>query len=172
MKRSIFSVVLATVMLAFSMVAYPAAMSNYLQNKAIDHVFRGQIFTAPTTLCVALTTVTPTAASTGATLAEATYTGYARGQLNPSVSNWLGTGGETAGASAGTTGTTKNNTTITIGAQATSGPTVVTSFAVLDSCVVGSGNVLFYSTLSSAKTINSGDPAPIFAINALNVQLQ
>ena len=172
MKKLVNAFALFAILMITSVAAYPAAMSNHLQNQTLDYLFRSQPFTQPTTLCVALTTVTPTAASTGATIAEATYAGYARGQLNPSAANWLGTGGEVAGASAGTTGTTKNATTITVGSQATSGPTVVNSFAIVDSCVAGNGNVLFYATLSSAKTINAGDPAPIFGINALTVQLQ
>jgi hypothetical protein len=160
------------VAIALAPQASAAGLSNYFNNKVLDYIYRGQTFTAPTTLCVALTTTTPTAASTGATIAEAAYTGYARGQLNPSASNWSGTGSETSGASAGTTGTVKNNVAITVGSAPSSGPTTVTSFAVLDSCTVGTGNVLAFAALTTSKTINSGDSAPVFTVNALTVHLQ
>lgn len=141
-------------------------ISNYLENKLLDHVLRAQSFTAPTTLCGALLTAAPTDASTGATITEASYTGYARGQLNPSASNWKGTGGETSGASAGTAGQIKNASVITFGTAATSGPTVVTHMAWLDSCTIGAGNVLWYGPLTNSKTINNGDPAPTLPVDA------
>lgn len=167
----IFNRVMIAALLAIaSMPAIAGSASDYLENKQQDYVFRAQAFTAPTVLCAALATGAPTDATTGATLAEAAYTGYARGQLNPSASNWKGTGNETAGASAGTSGTVKNNAIITIGAAATSGPTVVTHFAILDSCTIGAGNVLFWAALTAQKTINNGDPAPTFAVDALTVQ--
>lgn len=151
--------------------AFAGSASDYLENKQADYIFRAQAFIAPTVLCTALTTAAPTDASTGATIAEAAYTGYARGQLNPSASNWKGTNNETAGASAGTSGTVKNNAIITIGSAATSGPTVVTHFVVLDSCTIGAGNVLYWAALTAQKTINNGDPAPTFAVDALTVQV-
>lgn len=156
--------------LAAPSVAHATNASDFLENKYVDYVFRAQAWTAPTVLCVALATAAPTDATTGATITEAGYTGYARGQLNPSASNWKGTGLETAGASAGTSGTVKNNAIITIGSAATSGPTVVTHFAILDSCTIGAGNILFWAALTASKTINNGDPAPSFAVDALTVQ--
>lgn len=157
--------------LAFIGHAFAGSASDYTENKSADYQFRSQTWTAPTVLCVALVTAASTDASTGATITEAAYTGYARGQLNPSASNWKGTGLETAGASAGTSGTVKNNAIITIGTAATSGPTVVSGFAILDSCTVGAGNVLYYAALTTSKTINNGDPAPTFAVDALTVQV-
>lgn len=148
-----------------------ASLSNYLENKVADHIFRGTSYTAPTTLCVALATSAPTDATTGATLAEAAYTGYARAQLNPSASNWSGTGGETSGVSAGTSGTVANNAVLTFGTTAGSGPTTVTHFAILDSCTIGAGNVLFWAALTSSKTIANGDPAPSAAVGAITVQI-
>lgn len=167
-KLNQFLLLLALVIASIS--AYATSASDYLENRQIDYIFRAQAFTAPTVLCVALATAAPTDASTGATLAEAAYTGYARGALAPSASNWKGTNNETTGASAGTSGTVKNNAIITIGTAATTGPTVVTHFAILDSCTVGAGNVLFWAALTTSKTINNGDPAPAFAVDALTVQ--
>ena len=147
-----------------------AGISNYVENKLVDHILRGMAWTAPTTVYLALLTPEPSDASTGATISEASYTGYARGSLACSYSNWKGTGGETTNtASAGTGGASTNAAIITCGSDASSGPTIVTHFAVLDSATIGAGNVLFYAELPSNKTINSGDPAPTFAVDALSI---
>lgn len=149
-----------------------SGISNYTENKLVDHILRGLAWTAPTTVYLALCTSAPSDASTGATIAEASYTGYARGSLACNYSNWKGTGGETTNTpSAGTGGASTNAAIITCGSDASSGPTVVTHFAVLDSGTVGAGNVLFYGALTQSKTINSGDPAPTFAADALSIQV-
>lgn len=161
--------------IAFAVAALPSfagGMSNYLENKALDYIFRSQTFTQPTTICVALLTSAASDTSTGATISEASYTGYARGQLNAGYANWKGTGGEvTNTGSTGTSGTTSNASIITIGSAATSGPTTVVGYALVDSCTIGAGNVLFYASLTANKTINNGDPAPSFAVDALTVQI-
>lgn len=166
MKR--LRLVLFALLAALALPAFAAGVSDYTENKIVDHIFRATAWTAPTTLCVALLTAAPTDASTGATIAEASYTNYARGQLNPSVSNWKSTNGATSGASSGTSGATTNASTITFGTAAGSGPTVVTHFAALDSCTAGAGNVLYYGALTTSKTINNGDPAPTAPADAFS----
>lgn len=171
MKR-IKQLFVAALLAVTSLASFGASMSNYAENKVADYIFRSQAWTQPTTLCVALATAAPTDASTGATITEAGYTGYARGQLNASYSNWKGTNDEvTNTGSAGTDGTVSNASAITIGSAASSGPTTVTHFAIVDSCTIGAGNVLFWAALTASKTINNGDPAPSFAIDALTVQI-
>lgn len=144
-------------------------MSNFLENKLVDHLFRATAYTAPTTLYVALLTSAPSDTSTGATIAEASYTNYARASLAAGVANWKSTNGATSGASSGTSGQTSNASTLTFGTAAGSGPTVVTHFAILDSATIGAGNVLFFGALGASKTINNGDPAPTVAVDALTV---
>jgi hypothetical protein len=146
-------------------------MSDYLENKLIDHLFRATAYTAPATLYVALLTSAANDASTGATIAEASYTNYARASLAASVANWKSTNGTTSGASSGTGGQTMNASTLTFGTTPGSGPTVVTHFAILDSATIGAGNVLFYGTLGASKTINASDPAPTAAADAVTVTL-
>ena len=46
-------------------------MSDYLENKLVDHIFRATAYTAPATLYVALLTSAANDASTGATIAQA-----------------------------------------------------------------------------------------------------
>jgi hypothetical protein len=45
----------------------------------------------------------------------------------------------------------------------------VTHFGIWDAST--SGNLLFCQALTTAKTVNNGDPAPAFAIDALTVQI-
>lgn len=172
LKRRFTAAALAAVLALSVLPAFAAGMSDYLENKLIDHLFRATAFTAPTTLCVGLVTGTSTDASTGAAPGtEASYTGYARTALNAGVANWKSTNGATSGASTGTGGTTSNASIITIGSAATSGPQVVTGFFIADSCTTGGGNIHFYAPLTASKTINNGDPAPTFAVDALTVQI-
>lgn len=172
MLKRLFAITLASVVLLCSGLSHAGSMSDYLENKVVDYIFRSQSWTQPSTICVALLTAAPTDASTGATITEASYTGYARASYNASFSGWKGTNNEvTNTSSAGTSATTKNASVITIGSAATSGPQTITHFALLDNCTIGAGNLLFWAALSANKTINNGDPAPTFAVDALTVQI-
>lgn len=143
-----------------------AAMSNYLENELVDHLFRARSFSAPTAMHVALFTAAPNDAGGGT---EVTGGSYARVALNPSFSNWKGTGGETTATdSAGTTGTTSNNATITFPAPTANWGTV-THFAIFDAS--SGGNMFFYGALTQSKNVNNGDAAPSFAVDALSIQL-
>lgn len=142
-----------------------AAMSNYLENKIIDWLFRAQSYTTPTGLHVGLLTAAPNDTGGGT---EVSGNSYARQNLAPSLTNWAGT--QSAGsttASSGTGGTTSNNSTITFPTPTGSWGTV-THFGVYDAST--SGNLLFYGALSIAKTINQGDTIS-FAAGALTVQI-
>jgi hypothetical protein len=143
-----------------------AAMSNFLENELIDQIFRGRAYTFPSALYVALFTATPSDTGGGT---EVSGGSYARVNLAPSNSNWAGTGGEvTATDSAGTTGTTTNKGAITFPAP-TANWGVITSFGIFDASTAG--NLLFYGALTTSKTVNNGDAAPSFAIDALSIQL-
>ena len=151
--------------------AQAAGISDYLENELLDHLFRDRAFSAPATICVGLLTAAPDDADTGATVTEASWTNYARGELAPSVSNWEGSGGETTATdSAGTSGKTQNKAVITFGTTPGSGPTVVTHIAGFDSCTIGAGNMLWYADITD-KTVNSGDAAPTFPIDSLDVTI-
>jgi hypothetical protein len=146
-----------------------ASMSNYLENKLIDHLFRSTSFSAPTTLAVALCTAAPDDTSTGATITEVANSGsYARTQLDAGTSNWANTQASGTGASSGTGGTTSNSSTITFPTASGSWGTV-THIAIVDSATHGAGNVLFWGALSVSKTVSSGDIFTV-AANQLTVQ--
>lgn len=142
------------------------AMSDYLENKLIDHVFRARSFTAPANIFVALFTAAPSDTGGGT---EVTGGSYARVALNPLFSNWKGTNNEvTAVDSAGTSGTTKNNSTITFASpSATWG--LITHIALFDAST--SGNMLWWGALTNSKNVNIGDAAPSFAVDALQIQI-
>lgn len=93
---------------------------------------------------------------------------YARGQLDPSVSNWESTNGTGSGASSGTGGATQNRVAITFPAPTANWGTV-THFGIFDA--TSAGNLLFWGALTQSKTVNNGDAAPSFQIGALDVTL-
>lgn len=66
--------------------------STYLRNKVLDHCMGRAAFTMPATVYAALLDTAPTAASTGSTISEVSYTGYARVQV-PAASLNAASGG-------------------------------------------------------------------------------
>lgn len=142
-----------------------AAMSDYLENKIIDWLFRGQTFTPPAGLHVGLLTAAPSDTGGGT---EVSGNGYTRVNLAPSLTNWAGTqAAASTTASTGTTGTTSNNSAITFPSPTATWGTV-THFGIWDASTAG--NLLFYASLTVSKVINSGDTVS-FAAAALTVQI-
>lgn len=143
-----------------------AAMSDYLENKLIDQIFRAQTYTFPATLYVGLLTSAPSDTGGGT---EVTGGSYARVGVTGSLANWAGTqGAGTTVASSGTTGTTSNNNAITF-------PTPTANWGVISHVGVydqtSGGNLLFWAPLAVAKTVNNGDAAPYYAAGAFSVQI-
>lgn len=138
-------------------------LSDYSENKLIDHLFRSSSFPKPSFLFVGLLTTAPSDASPGT---EVVGGSYARVVRSPSDANWEATQGGVVGDSTGTSGTTQNAAAITFPAPTASWG-VVTHLAIFDASV--GGNMLFHGTLASPKTINSGDPAPSFAPGQLDI---
>jgi hypothetical protein len=143
-----------------------SALSDYLENKIIDW-FRGQAFPAvPSNLHVALFTTNENDANSGAV--EVTGGAYARVSVAASMAAWAGTqGAGTTVASTGSSGTTSNNGTITFPVP-TANWGSITGMAVFDAPT--GGNLLFFAPLTTAKTVNNGDPTPSFAAGALTFQ--
>lgn len=142
--------------------ASAGAMSDYLENHLMDAIMRGQTYTMPATVYVGLATTSATDAACGT---EVSGGSYARVAVTSSLANWAGT--QSAGstvASSGTGGQTSNNATITFPAP-TANWGSVTDVCVFDAST--SGNLLWYTALTTAKTINNGDAAPSFAAASL-----
>ncbi len=117
--------------------------SRYLGAKLLDHATGKTEFAKPAKVWIALCTAAPTRSSTGATITEATYTGYKRVEI--AAANWLA-------ATAADPNKTENIGAVTL-EKSSSGESNVTHFAIVDSATTGAGNVLFYGTFSSPLNI-------------------
>lgn len=151
-----------------------SAMSDFLENKIVDFLFRGQALgitgasaaagTGPTNLYVGLLTAAPSDAGGGT---EVSGNGYARVTVGSSMANWAGT--QSAGstiASSGTGGVTSNNGAISFPTPTGAGWGTVTHFGIYDATTAG--NLLLWGALTTSKTINAGDTVS-FAAGQLTV---
>lgn len=145
-------------------------MTDYLENKIVDHIFRGVTYTLPTQISIGLFTVS--ANDAGQQFTEVSGGSYARVNATPSLAAWSSTfgAGSVTAASNGTLGTTYNANTLTFPAPSANWG-VVNAFGIFDAYPTGTGNMLFYGTLTTPKTINNGDAAPSFSPAALSVQI-
>lgn len=145
--------------------AFATSMSDYWENKVVDHLFRATAYTAPLTQYIGLSTAACSETGFGT---EATGGSYARVAVTSATTAWKGTHGTTTGASSGTGGTISNAAAITFPAP-TANWGVVTHFFVADAATAG--NLEVCQALTTSKTINNGDAAPSFAIDALTFQI-
>jgi hypothetical protein len=143
-----------------------AQASDYLENLITDHLFRTRTWSKPTALYYGLYTVAPTDAGGGT---EVSGGNYARVNLAPLDSNYTATQGGTSGNSSGTSGGTSNAVAITFGAPSASWGTVV-AFGIFDAPT--GGNMLIWDLLTVSRLISNGDPAPSWAIGAMQVAVQ
>ena len=130
-----------------------AQATTYLDNALINHLFRNNALSSPTTVYAALFTSVPNVAqNSGAELN--TSGGYARQAVTfgPPL-----------------TGSTGNTSTVTFGPASLPWGTI-TSFAIFDNATSGSGNMLVFNTLNSSVTINTSDSAQ-FASGTLQVSV-
>ena len=130
-----------------------SAMSDYLENKLVDHVFRGQAYTIPV-IYIGLLTAAPSDSGGGT---EVSGNNYARVKAAASaaqaLTDWKSTQANDV-ASTGTTGNTTNTNSVTFPTpSATWG--VVTHIGVYDALT--GGNLLLYGSLTISKTINQSD---------------
>ena len=124
--------------------------SNYLKNKTLDHNMGKTAYTMPTTVYAALCTVAVTTSMTGATITQATYTGYARVQVLAA----------SLGAASG--GSMTNSADITW-PEVQAGANTVVSVAICDAA--SGGNLLYFdgdvgtvevSTAQTPPTVKAG----------------
>lgn len=135
-------------------------MSDYLEEKLLDHVFRDIAYTKPTTIAIALCIAAPVDSDTGdLTGKEVTGNGYARTVLGPGV-DWA----------AVVNGTTKNSAAITFPAATGDWTGPITHVAIVDDSTIGQGNLLFHGALTDPKTVVSGSIFS-FEIDQLTVQI-
>ncbi len=153
MKKLLYRVFATLAFVMAAMVPAQATdMSDFLENKLVDHVFRGTAYTAPSTIYFALFTSSCSDSAGGTEVATGSY---ARASLAASTTNWAGTqsAGSTA-VSSGTGGTTSNNGVVTF-ATPSAGWGTVSHLGIYDALTTG--NLLVCRALTVSKTINSGD---------------
>jgi len=109
-------------------------LSDYLENKLLDHFLGTATYTKPTTVYVALYTVAPSDAGGGT---QVTGGSYAR---------------QTATFSAAASGTTSNTANIDF-----AGMPAATTVAIGVFDALTSGNLLLWGTLTANKTTDAGD---------------
>lgn len=132
------------------LVVFASGKSQYYISKLLNQFFNTTAFTFPTPLFFGLWTSALTAASTGSTAGETTYTGYGRVSVTPNSTNF-----STSAAGSSTT----NNTAITFGAD-TAGTPAITFVGIFDAS--SAGNMLYFASITST-TINVGDTPQINA---------
>jgi hypothetical protein len=140
--------------------AISSGISQYAMPKLIDHLNNKATFAALSTVAMALATAAPTSTTTGATLAEANYTGYGRQTLAAAAFN---------SATAATPSVATNSGTITFG-NCTAGTNTLLGFGTLDSATAGAGNMLWYGTLTSV-TISTTQTPPTVGSGVMNLSM-
>ena len=158
--------VLAVIVPIFGAPVHAQALSDYLENRLVDHLFRAQTSTAPATVYVGLSTAACSDSSVGT---EVTGGSYARVAITTALTAFAGT--QSAGsttASSGTGGVTSNNAAVNFPTP-TAGWGTVTHWFISDASTAG--NLLICDDLTTSKTINTSDTVS-FAIAALTVTFQ
>lgn len=135
--------------------------SDFLENKLLDHWIGNSAMTTSGTYYVGLSTGTIVDATTGITVVEpsTSNTAYARVSVTNNLTNWPAASG----------GLKRNANPINF-ATATGNWGTVTDFFIADGSAVGTGSILGFGTLTTPKTISSGDSSS-FAANAITVTL-
>lgn len=163
-NRIITSALLA-ITLTLPGVVSAAALTDFAENKIVDATLRAQAIGTPVTWYVALYTACPTDSTAGT---EVTGGAYARVAITAGLAAFSGTqGAGTTVASSGTGGTVSNNAVWTFPTP-TAGWGTVVCWGIADAATAG--NIWIYSSLTTSKTINSGDSVS-FASGAATFQI-
>ena len=127
------------------------ALSNYAENKILDHLFKNTTFTSPS----AYIGYFNNAITDDSVPTEVTGNGYARVQID-------GLMGSAA------SGSISNTSAITFPAASGGAHGTVVAIAIFDAST--SGNMLAYGSLTTSKTISDGDQLNI-AIGNLTISI-
>ena len=127
-----------------------SALSDYAEDKLLDHILGTNSFTAPAKVYVGLHLQSPNESASAATevggsAGDSTTGNYTRKEA-------------TFAAASG--GSASNNANITFN-TATSTYGTITHIGIYDSSTPGQGNLLLHGALDSSKTIETGDQLQI-----------
>ena len=142
------------------------SITDYLENKLIDHIFRGQAYVPPATVYVGLLLDPP---EDNGTYSEVSTSGtnYTRVGVVGSLTAFCGTQGTgTTEVSSGTEGVISNNSPVTFGTPSASWGEIK-AFGVFDAAT--DGNLLVYGLMKYPKQIGYGDPGPKFPASTLSI---
>ena len=135
------------------------SLSDYAENKILDHINGKTSFTMPT-VYIGLKTADPTDDNSGGTEPTAGTGGYAR--ITTTASDW---------ASAAS-GATSNAATLSFDASTaawSTGSTDLTHFIIMDALT--GGNMLGHGELDTARNVDEADVVIRFAVGALDITL-
>ena len=140
------------------------SFSDFLEKKILDEWWGNNSLTVSGTLYVGLATSSMTDATTGITVVEPPTAGtaYARVSVTNNSTNFPN--------ATGTSPTLKQNGTAINFAQCTTNWGTCVDFFFADTPGVATGSIIGWGTLTTPKTISSGDSAS-FAINAISITL-
>lgn len=128
-------------------------LTDWFSNKLIDHIWRGQAYTYPATMYLGLYTTPPTNNTRGT---EVSGGGYARLPVNSSA--WSSPSG----------GTISNSDNLTF-------PVPTQNWGTINGCAFldaqTNGNILWWATVPSPKTIVNGGASPRFDAGAITMQV-
>lgn len=125
------------------------SMTDFLENEVLDHILRGDTYTAPTTVWSALFTVIPSDSS-GGTEVTTTDSLYTR------VTTTFVTAGLTV------TGQSVNESAVNFGTVTAGDSIAIVGWGLLDAATAG--NLLYWATVT-ATTLQVGDQATFPAGN-------
>lgn len=140
-----------------------SAFSNYLESALLNATLRGQNYTPPEGLYLALFTTDPTDDDAGAELTPASFPGYARMEI-------LGDGTGFTAPEQQSDGSTRctNASIVEFPLAVSDWPSAVAYFGLYDSA--SGGNLLFYGVVTPARTLIAGDNIR-FPVGALRISL-
>ena len=137
-----------------------ANMSDYLEAKLLNHLFRGVSFNAPSSLYIALCTDSLSDTDTGASLPEVAGAGYQRQAVPCNASQWSEPDAD---------GTIKNAKEIKW--EKVQWEDTVKAIAICDAGPNrNTGNVLFWGDLTKEKVVTADDSIS-FAEESLSIQI-
>lgn len=137
--------------------------SNYLETAVLNHIFRTDTLSKPSSVYVSLHTADPTDAATSNELTIGSN-GYTRVAISSANASW------TAPADSGDAKQITNAAAVTFGTPTgdwASG-NAITHFGIWDAS--SSGNLLYSGSLGTSRIVLNGDNPPSFAIGALAIQ--
>ena len=128
-------------------------LTNYAENKLLDHILMNDAYNRPANLFIALCDADPGEAATGGSISEPSGGAYAR-QPND---DWTVAASRAAASSVAVTFP-----------AATAGWGLLSHFAILDTLTLATGNVIAYGPMTPNKTITTSDVLEI-AVGDLDV---